>query len=208
MKTTALCNLPTFRHIQVKISPQWWKPRKIADSVWRSRIRVLVKHVKEERYEFVYVCVCVKKLRANWFIKFHPPTFPSWHYWPALYCCCLEQRLPETIPRKQKTFLPIFEKSLYSLTNDKWNTQVLQHYVLYTYVAIFTFCSSLPPTAFSLCVLQGSVCSDCLYGCCCYPLSWLQISRELKRRAASHASSSSSSASYTLLDSLQRAHLV
>lgn len=60
----------------------------------------------------------------------------------------------------------------------------------------------------SLCALQGSVWSDCLYGCCCYLLSWLQISRELKRRAASHASSSSSSARYTALTSLQGAHLV
>ncbi|KAL4006438.1 PLAC8-like protein 1 isoform X3 [Oreochromis niloticus] len=56
--------------------------------------------------------------------------------------------------------------------------------------------------------IKGSVWSDCLYGCCCYPLSWLQISRELKRRAASHASSSSSSARYTHLTSLQGAHLV
>lgn len=57
--------------------------------------------------------------------------------------------------------------------------------------------------------IKGSVWSDCLYGCCCYPLSWLQISRELKRRAASHASSSSSSsARYTALTSLQGAHLV
>lgn len=65
----------------------------------------------------------------------------------------------------------------------------------------------------SLCVLQGSVWNDCLYGCCCYPLSWLQISRELKRRAATHVSSSSSSSSsssarYTALTSLQGAHLI
>uniref|UniRef100_A0AAQ4PWT6 PLAC8 like 1 n=1 Tax=Gasterosteus aculeatus aculeatus TaxID=481459 RepID=A0AAQ4PWT6_GASAC len=53
--------------------------------------------------------------------------------------------------------------------------------------------------------IPGSVWSDCLYGCCCYPLSWLQISRELKRRAASHASSSS--ARYAALVSLQEAHL-
>ncbi|XP_077961796.1 placenta-specific gene 8 protein isoform X2 [Gasterosteus aculeatus] len=53
--------------------------------------------------------------------------------------------------------------------------------------------------------IPGSVWSDCLYGCCCYPLSWLQISRELKRRAASHASSSS--ARYAALASLQEAHL-
>lgn len=67
-----------------------------------------------------------------------------------------------------------------------------------------------PPTCVqaSLHVLQGSVWSDCLYGCCCYPLSWLQISRELKRRAASHASSSSSSARYTALIAPQGAHLV
>uniref|UniRef100_A0A3Q3QQM7 Uncharacterized protein n=1 Tax=Monopterus albus TaxID=43700 RepID=A0A3Q3QQM7_MONAL len=56
--------------------------------------------------------------------------------------------------------------------------------------------------------IQGSVWSDCLYGCCCYSLSWLQTSRELKRRAASHASSSPSSARYTTLTSLQGAHLV
>ncbi|XP_028419499.1 placenta-specific gene 8 protein [Perca flavescens] len=59
--------------------------------------------------------------------------------------------------------------------------------------------------------IRGSVWSDCLYGCCCYPLSWLQISRELKRRAASHASSfssSSSSARYTALTTLQGSHLV
>ncbi|XP_061922749.1 uncharacterized protein LOC133662651 isoform X2 [Entelurus aequoreus] len=62
--------------------------------------------------------------------------------------------------------------------------------------------------------IQGSVWSDCLYGCCCYTLSWLQISRELKRRAAAHASSSSSSSSsssaakYTTLPLLQGSHLV
>ncbi|XP_055359680.1 placenta-specific gene 8 protein-like isoform X2 [Betta splendens] len=56
--------------------------------------------------------------------------------------------------------------------------------------------------------IPGSVWSDCLYGCCCYPLSWLQISRELKRRAATHASSSPSSARYAALISLQGAHLV
>nr|XP_061814989.1 uncharacterized protein LOC133605728 isoform X2 [Nerophis lumbriciformis] len=62
--------------------------------------------------------------------------------------------------------------------------------------------------------IQGSVWSDCLYGCCCYTLSWLQISRELKRRAAAHASSSSSSSSsssgakYTTLSLLQGSHLV
>ncbi|XP_061566292.1 cornifelin homolog B-like [Cololabis saira] len=55
--------------------------------------------------------------------------------------------------------------------------------------------------------IKGSAWSDCLYGCCCYPLSWLQISRELKRRAASHASSSPSGR-YTALRSLQGAHLV
>ncbi|XP_029941296.1 PLAC8-like protein 1 isoform X2 [Salarias fasciatus] len=62
--------------------------------------------------------------------------------------------------------------------------------------------------------IKGSVWSDCLYGCCCYPLSWLQISRELKRRAAaaaqasSSSSSSSSSVRYSALTSLQGAHLV
>uniref|UniRef100_M4AGZ4 Uncharacterized protein n=1 Tax=Xiphophorus maculatus TaxID=8083 RepID=M4AGZ4_XIPMA len=59
--------------------------------------------------------------------------------------------------------------------------------------------------------IKGSVWSDCLYGCCCYTLSWLQISRELKRRAASHAASSppaSSTVRYTALTSLQGAHLV
>ncbi|XP_017296476.1 PLAC8-like protein 1 isoform X1 [Kryptolebias marmoratus] len=53
--------------------------------------------------------------------------------------------------------------------------------------------------------IQGSAWSDCVYGCCCYRLSWLQISRELKRRASS---SSSSSRRYTALTSLQGAHLV
>ncbi|KAK7909505.1 hypothetical protein WMY93_014189 [Mugilogobius chulae] len=46
--------------------------------------------------------------------------------------------------------------------------------------------------------IKGSVWSDCVLGCCCYPLSWLQISRELKRREAHtthHTSSSSSSSS-------------
>lgn len=69
--------------------------------------------------------------------------------------------------------------------------------------------------------LQGSVWSDCLYGWCCYPLSWCQISREIKRRAAttktnlpssqtsSHSSSSSSSSvKYTPLFSLSKAHLI
>lgn len=61
--------------------------------------------------------------------------------------------------------------------------------------------------------IQGGVWSDCFYGCCCYPLSWCQISRELKRRAAVHAdysssSSSSSSSRYTAFGSLQGAHLI
>ncbi|XP_054656277.1 cornifelin homolog B-like [Dunckerocampus dactyliophorus] len=64
--------------------------------------------------------------------------------------------------------------------------------------------------------IQGSVWSDCLYGCCCYSLSWMQISRELKRRAAAHTSSSSSSSSslsssaakYIRLPPLQGSHLV
>ncbi|XP_057711012.1 placenta-specific gene 8 protein-like [Corythoichthys intestinalis] len=59
--------------------------------------------------------------------------------------------------------------------------------------------------------IQGSVWGDCLLGCCCYLLSWLQISRELKRRAAAHASSSSPSSSsngYIALNPLQGAHLV
>nr|XP_015195834.1 PREDICTED: cornifelin homolog A-like isoform X2 [Lepisosteus oculatus] len=30
--------------------------------------------------------------------------------------------------------------------------------------------------------IQGNIYSDCFYGCCCYPLSWCQISREIKRR--------------------------
>ncbi|XP_077598467.1 placenta-specific gene 8 protein-like [Stigmatopora nigra] len=51
--------------------------------------------------------------------------------------------------------------------------------------------------------IQGSVWSDCLNGCCCYMLSWLQISRELKRRA-----SSSTSNNYTSLTRLQGEHLV
>ncbi|XP_053715937.1 placenta-specific gene 8 protein-like [Synchiropus splendidus] len=55
--------------------------------------------------------------------------------------------------------------------------------------------------------IQGSVWSDCFFGCCCYHLSWMQISRELKRRAASHADSSSS-VRYTSLVSLEGAHLV
>ncbi|XP_067117932.1 placenta-specific gene 8 protein-like [Osmerus mordax] len=59
--------------------------------------------------------------------------------------------------------------------------------------------------------IQGGVWSDCFYGCCCYPLSWCQISRELKRRAAVYANSppsSSSSARYIALTSLQGAHLI
>lgn len=31
--------------------------------------------------------------------------------------------------------------------------------------------------------IKGNVWSDCFYGCCCYALSWCQISREMKRRA-------------------------
>ncbi|CAL8384440.1 unnamed protein product [Arctogadus glacialis] len=58
--------------------------------------------------------------------------------------------------------------------------------------------------------IEGSVWSDCFYGCCCYPLSWLQISRELKRRAATHAhrTLSSSSARYIALASQQGEHLI
>ncbi|KAG7256220.1 hypothetical protein CRUP_035848 [Coryphaenoides rupestris] len=58
--------------------------------------------------------------------------------------------------------------------------------------------------------IQGGVWSDCFYGCCCYTLSWLQISRELKRRAAGHAHTPrgpSSSSRYTALHGLQGAHL-
>ncbi|CAL8241551.1 unnamed protein product [Merluccius merluccius] len=60
--------------------------------------------------------------------------------------------------------------------------------------------------------IEGGVWSDCFYGCCCYPLSWMQISRELKRRAATRANSctlsSPSTARYTALASLQGAHLI
>lgn len=165
------------------------------------------------KYDLHFVVVKSMPLRLYWFIKFHPPTFPSWHYWLVLYGDCLEQRLSESFPRKQSANRKLFgcfrQKRIIvvvicriSGTDRYWSI------VFCMYVATFTFCSSFPPTGFSLCVLQGNVCSDCLYGCCCYPLSWLQISRELKRRAASHASSSSSSARYTVLDSLQGAHLV
>lgn len=88
--------------------------------------------------------------------------------------------------------------------------------------------SCLPPASLALRAavrerygIQGSVWSDCLYGWCCYPLSWCQISREIKRRAAtskanspssqtsSHSSSSSSSSvKYTPLFSLSKAHLI
>ncbi|KAL2079057.1 hypothetical protein ACEWY4_024801 [Coilia grayii] len=91
--------------------------------------------------------------------------------------------------------------------------------------------SCLPPASLAMRAtirerygIQGSLCSDCWYGCCCYPLSWCQISREIKRRAAamassrvnssssSHSSSSSSSSSssarYTPLVSFSEAHLI
>lgn len=67
----------------------------------------------------------------------------------------------------------------------------------------------------SSCLFQGSLYSDCFYGCCCYPLSWCQISREIKRRAAvlSNAQSSSRSSSSAKrwrvpLLRLSNAHLV
>ncbi|KAF7706525.1 PLAC8-like protein 1 isoform X2 [Silurus meridionalis] len=63
--------------------------------------------------------------------------------------------------------------------------------------------------------IEGSLYSDCFYGCCCYPLSWCQISREIKRRAAAlsnaHSSSRSSSSSKRWrvpLVHLSNAHLV
>ncbi|XP_053485359.1 PLAC8-like protein 1 isoform X2 [Ictalurus furcatus] len=60
--------------------------------------------------------------------------------------------------------------------------------------------------------IEGSLYSDCFYGCCCYPLSWCQISREIKRRAAalSHAQSSSHSSKRwrVPLVRLSNAHLV
>ncbi|XP_058250062.1 cornifelin homolog B-like isoform X2 [Hemibagrus wyckioides] len=63
--------------------------------------------------------------------------------------------------------------------------------------------------------IEGSVYSDCFYGCCCYPLSWCQISREIKRRAAalsnaqtSSYSSSSSKRWHVPLFHLSNAHLV
>ncbi|XP_056156783.1 cornifelin homolog B-like [Lampris incognitus] len=52
--------------------------------------------------------------------------------------------------------------------------------------------------------IEGGIWSDCFYGCCCYPLSWLQISRELKRRAATRAGA----ARYTALTSLQGEHMI
>uniref|UniRef100_A0A8C9TF18 Uncharacterized protein n=2 Tax=Scleropages formosus TaxID=113540 RepID=A0A8C9TF18_SCLFO len=57
--------------------------------------------------------------------------------------------------------------------------------------------------------IEGDVWSDCFYGCCCYPLSWCQVSREMKRRAASASVSSSRmhSASYYRLTATQRAHV-
>ncbi|XP_036403524.1 cornifelin homolog B-like [Megalops cyprinoides] len=53
--------------------------------------------------------------------------------------------------------------------------------------------------------IQGNVWSDCFFGCCCYALSWCQISREIKRRAATLASPRS--AGYSPLTPLQGAHL-
>ncbi|KAI4896813.1 hypothetical protein NFI96_029271 [Prochilodus magdalenae] len=43
--------------------------------------------------------------------------------------------------------------------------------------------------------IEGNVFSDCFYGCCCYPLSWCQISREIKKRTAALAKAQSSSSS-------------
>ncbi|XP_073692747.1 placenta-specific gene 8 protein-like [Garra rufa] len=59
--------------------------------------------------------------------------------------------------------------------------------------------------------IEGDVCSDCFYGCCCYPLSWCQISREIKRRAAVWANANSLSSSethYTPLMDLDHVHLI
>ncbi|KAI1898572.1 hypothetical protein AGOR_G00073730 [Albula goreensis] len=59
--------------------------------------------------------------------------------------------------------------------------------------------------------IKGNIWSDCFYGCCCYALSWCQISREMKRRAtalsSSHSQGSGLSAAYSPLTSLQGAHL-
>lgn len=119
------------------------------------------------------------------------------------------QKLSSESKDKQQTLWPLLIKVNNCIIIHQINETCRYCSIVFCmYVVIFTFCSSLPHACFSLFVLQGNVCSDCLYGCCCYPLSWLQISRELKRRAASHASSSASSARYTLLDSHQGAHLV
>ncbi|XP_010886036.1 cornifelin homolog B [Esox lucius] len=66
--------------------------------------------------------------------------------------------------------------------------------------------------------IEGGVLSDCFYGCCCYPLSWLQISRELKSRAAGAANTNSRISSpsfsthswnrFTTLSNSQGAHLI
>ncbi|XP_041926746.1 PLAC8-like protein 1, partial [Alosa sapidissima] len=64
--------------------------------------------------------------------------------------------------------------------------------------------SCLPPASLAMRAavrerygIQAGICSDCFYGWCCCPLSWCQISREIKRRAAALASSRASSLSQT-----------
>lgn len=68
----------------------------------------------------------------------------------------------------------------------------------------------------SSCLFQGSLYGGYFYGCCCYPPSWCQISREIKRRAAalsnaqspSRSSSSSKRWHVPLLFHLSNAHLM
>ncbi|KAK5876090.1 hypothetical protein CesoFtcFv8_027092 [Champsocephalus esox] len=31
--------------------------------------------------------------------------------------------------------------------------------------------------------IEGTICNDCVYACCCGPCSWCQIAREIKTRA-------------------------
>ncbi|XP_072544884.1 placenta-specific gene 8 protein-like [Salminus brasiliensis] len=63
--------------------------------------------------------------------------------------------------------------------------------------------------------IKGNVFSDCFYGCCCYPLSWCQISREMKKRTAAltkdlspSPSSSMSKTQRTPLLYLDHAHVI
>lgn len=115
-------------------------------------------HMEEEWSAFFFFKLCLSD-----FIDLSNFTLPHFHLSIAdrhftAVDTAWQQRLPETLLRKHRfTWIrEIFDQRLYSLSDKRVHLIHVTHgywsIVFYMCVAIFTFCSRLPPTAFSLCL--------------------------------------------------------